>query len=138
MAWPALALLGAAIYCGVILRMLIGWRSGFGRALVQAHGAGPSLASAALGLLGITILGVAHGFGWLPARPAVAETSSAVVAKASEPNRAETARVVEMPPQPANHGTGHGVLRHHGIKFCGTGSAAGEEFAAWPCCWPAC
>ena len=72
MAWPALALLGAAIYCGVILRMLIAWRSGFGRALVQAHGAGPSLASAALGLLGITILGVAHGFGWLPARPAVA------------------------------------------------------------------
>ena len=44
------------------------------------------------------------------ARPAVAETSSAVVAKATETNKAETARVVEMPPQPANHGTGQGVL----------------------------
>jgi hypothetical protein len=68
----ALALLGAAIYCGVILRMLHAWRSGFGQALAQVHGAGPSLASAALGLLGLLILGIAHGFGWLPARPAVA------------------------------------------------------------------
>jgi D-alanyl-D-alanine carboxypeptidase len=38
-----------------------------------------------------------------PARSAVAETSGSVVAKA-ELNKAE------MPPQPANHGTGHGVL----------------------------
>ena len=38
-----------------------------------------------------------------PARHAVAETSNAVVAKA-EINKAE------MPPQPANHGTGNGVL----------------------------
>ena len=43
-------------------------------------------------------------------RPAVAETSSAVVAKATDTNKSDTARVVEMPPQPANHGTGHGVL----------------------------
>ena len=41
-----------------------------------------------------------------PARAEVAETSSAVVAKA-EPSRAPAS---EMPPQPANHGTGHGVL----------------------------
>jgi D-alanyl-D-alanine carboxypeptidase len=45
----------------------------------------------------------------LPARPEVAETSSAVVAKAAETNKAEAARV-ELPPQPAGHGTGHGVL----------------------------
>jgi D-alanyl-D-alanine carboxypeptidase len=38
-----------------------------------------------------------------PARAAVPETSGSVVAKA-ELNKAE------MPPQPANHGTGHGVL----------------------------
>lgn len=38
-----------------------------------------------------------------PARPEVAETSSAVMA------RAETNKP-EMPPQPANHGTGNGVL----------------------------
>lgn len=69
---PALALLGAVAYCGAILRMLHAWRSRFGQALAQVHGAGPSLASAALGLLGLLILGIAHGFGWLPARPAVA------------------------------------------------------------------
>jgi D-alanyl-D-alanine carboxypeptidase len=45
----------------------------------------------------------------IPARPEVAETSSAVVAKATETNKTEMARV-EMPPQPANHGTGQGVL----------------------------
>jgi D-alanyl-D-alanine carboxypeptidase len=40
----------------------------------------------------------------IAARPEVAETSSAMVAKAAEPAR------VEMLPQPANHGTGQGVL----------------------------
>jgi len=45
----------------------------------------------------------------IPARADVAETSSAVVAKAAETNRAEAPKVA-MPPQPANHGTGHGVL----------------------------
>ncbi len=58
-----------------------------------------------------------------PARPEVPETSSAVVAKAetnkaeinkAEANRAETNRVeaarMELPPQPANHGTGNGLL----------------------------
>jgi len=48
-----------------------------------------------------------------PARPEVPETSSAVVAKAetnkAETNRAEVTRT-EMPPQPANHGTGNGLL----------------------------
>lgn len=72
MARPALALTGAVIYCGVVARMLYAWHSRFGQALARVHGAGPSLASAALGLLGLLILGIAHGFGWLPARPAVA------------------------------------------------------------------
>jgi D-alanyl-D-alanine carboxypeptidase len=58
-----------------------------------------------------------------PARPEVPETSSAVVAKAetnkAETNRAETSRAetnrvevarTKMPPQPANHGTGNGLL----------------------------
>jgi D-alanyl-D-alanine carboxypeptidase len=45
----------------------------------------------------------------VPTRSEIAETSSAVVAKAADTNKAEMARV-EMPPQPANHGTGHGVL----------------------------
>ena len=48
----------------------------------------------------------------IPARPEVAETSSAVVANAAEA-KAEAAREAlraAMPPQPANHGTGNGVL----------------------------
>jgi D-alanyl-D-alanine carboxypeptidase len=52
-------------------------------------------------------------------QPIVPETSSAVVAKAAEatrpePVKSETARLeaarAEMPPQPAGHGTGNGVL----------------------------
>jgi D-alanyl-D-alanine carboxypeptidase len=43
-----------------------------------------------------------------PPRRDVPETSSAVVAKA-EVNKTEIART-EMPPQPANHGTGNGLL----------------------------
>jgi D-alanyl-D-alanine carboxypeptidase len=54
----------------------------------------------------------------IPARPEVAETSSAIVAKA-ETNKTEVAKTspgrsegfkAEMPPQPANHGTGNGLL----------------------------
>jgi D-alanyl-D-alanine carboxypeptidase len=48
----------------------------------------------------------------IPARPEVAETSSAVVANAAEA-KAEAAREAlraAMPPQPANHGTGNGIL----------------------------
>jgi D-alanyl-D-alanine carboxypeptidase len=52
-----------------------------------------------------------------PARPEVPETSSAVVTKA-ETNKAETKAEItrteisrtDMPPQPANHGTGNGLL----------------------------
>ncbi|HKC32120.1 MAG TPA: SPOR domain-containing protein [Xanthobacteraceae bacterium] len=46
------------------------------------------------------------------ARPEVAETSSAVVAKAAETKSeaAKEALRAAMPPQPANHGTGQGVL----------------------------
>lgn len=44
----------------------------------------------------------------IPARPDVAETSSAVVAKA-DMARPEPARA-ELPPQPPGHGTGNGIL----------------------------
>jgi D-alanyl-D-alanine carboxypeptidase len=44
----------------------------------------------------------------IPARPEVAETSNAIVAKAdlAKPDAANT----ELPPQPAGHGTGKGIL----------------------------
>jgi hypothetical protein len=71
-AGPALALLGAALYGGVVLRLLHAWHIRFGKTLRQPHGAAPSLVAATLGLLGLVSLGVAHGVGWLPARPAVA------------------------------------------------------------------
>lgn len=45
----------------------------------------------------------------IPARPEVAETSNAVVAKAAETNRTDIPKLA-MPPQPANHGTGQGIL----------------------------
>jgi D-alanyl-D-alanine carboxypeptidase len=48
-----------------------------------------------------------------PARPDVQEASSAMVAK-TETNRSDVAKSdllrPEMPPQPANHGTGNGIL----------------------------
>ena len=46
----------------------------------------------------------------IPARSEVAETSSAVVAKAAETNRSRSPQAWRMPPQPANHGTGQGIL----------------------------
>jgi D-alanyl-D-alanine carboxypeptidase len=50
----------------------------------------------------------------IPSAPAVAETSAAVVAKTAEPAKSEAAKPemarAAMPPQPANHGTGNGVL----------------------------
>jgi D-alanyl-D-alanine carboxypeptidase len=49
----------------------------------------------------------------ISARPEMPETSSAIMAKAesnkAEPNKLDVART-EMPPQPANHGTGNGLL----------------------------
>jgi hypothetical protein len=72
MAGLVLALLGTMLYGVVILRILQAWQSRFGRDLVQLHGSAPSLTIAGVGLFGLLIFGIAHGFGWLPARPAVA------------------------------------------------------------------
>ncbi len=69
---PTLALLGAVCYGAVVLRMLRDWQATFGAALLQAHGAAPSLAAAAFGLLGLLAFGVAHGVGGMLARPAIA------------------------------------------------------------------
>jgi len=69
---PQLASAGALLYGWVVVRMLIAWRSRFGAALLQVHGAAPSLVAAGVGLFALLVLGVAHGFGLLPARPAIA------------------------------------------------------------------
>jgi hypothetical protein len=67
-----LAVLGATLYGLVVLKMLHGWLRRFAGGLVQMHGAAPSLAAATLGLLSLVGLGLAHGAGWIPARPSVA------------------------------------------------------------------
>ncbi len=72
LAGTVLAVLGTAPYGWVVLDMLSGWRRRFGRDLVSIHGATPSLTAAALGLCALLVLGVAHGAGLMPARPAVA------------------------------------------------------------------
>lgn len=69
---PFLALLGAVLYGLVVLRMLRAWQSRFGKALWRMHGAASSLVAAAAGLLGLLLLGLLHGFGLVPARPAIA------------------------------------------------------------------
>jgi D-alanyl-D-alanine carboxypeptidase len=62
----------------------------------------------------------------IPARSEIAETSSAVVARATETNKTEMARV-EMPPQPANHGTGQGLL---GVLPASSVASAPSQVAA--------
>ena len=70
-----------------------------------------------------------------PARPEVAETSSAVVARAdpkpeltkpelTKPELTKPENRAELPPQPANHGTGQGVL---GVLAVSSGPQAGSS-----------
>ena len=71
----------------------------------------------------------------IPARPEVAETSSAVVANAAEA-RAEAARDAlraAMPQQPAGHGTGHGVL---GVLPASSLTQAPPQASRTPRRWP--
>ncbi len=115
----ALALSGAALYGWVVLRMLRGWQSRFGKALLQLHGAAPSLTAAALGLLGLLALGVAHGFGWLPARPAVA---GYVIAFLLPLVSGAAAHLLPVWLRPGVQGPWHQVLR---TRLCRWGGARG-------------
>jgi D-alanyl-D-alanine carboxypeptidase len=66
----------------------------------------------------------------IPTRSAVSETSGSLVAKA-EMNKAEQNKA-EMPPQPANHGTGHGVLGVLPASSAPTSQAMASVDAARP------
>lgn len=72
LAGTVLTVLGTGLYGWVVLGMLGGWRRRFGRDLVSIHGAAPSLTAASLGFFTLLVLGMAHGAGLMPARPAVA------------------------------------------------------------------
>ena len=116
---PALALLGTLFYGGVVLRMLRAWQSRFGRALLQLHGAAPSLTAAALGLLGLLLLGVAHGLAWLPARPAV---TGFVVAFLLPLVSGAAAHLLPVWLRPGAQGQWHQVLR---ARLCRWGGLRG-------------
>ena len=68
---PWLTALGAGLFGGVVVHTLWGWWRGWGPAALFGDGAAASLFGAGLGLLMVVLAGLAHGFGWLPGRPAV-------------------------------------------------------------------
>lgn len=69
--WAPLALAGGLLLAGVLLRLLGDSLRGYGRALWPWHGAAAALVAAVCGLLALLLLGLAHGAGLLPARPAI-------------------------------------------------------------------
>lgn len=115
----AMALLGAVLYGGAVLHMLRDWQARFGTALLQIHGAAPSLAAAALGLLAMLLIGIAHGVGWLPARPAVA---GFVIAFLLPLVSGAAAHLLPVWLRPGVQGPWHQVLR---TKLCRWGGARG-------------
>lgn len=115
----ALALLGAACYGWAVLNMLRDWQSRFGKALLQMHGAAPSLAAAALGLLAMLLMGVAHSVGWLQARPAVAGFVMAFLLPLVS---GAAAHLLPVWLRPGVQGAWHQVLR---AKLCRWGGVRG-------------
>lgn len=72
-AWhAALAAGGGLLYLWPLLSMLYAWRSRFRPDILRWHGAGPSLAVAAVGLAVLLALGMGHAAGAVQGRPAIA------------------------------------------------------------------
>ena len=116
---PALALLGTALYGWVVVRMLNAWHSRFGNALLQLHGAGPSLTAATLGLLAMLPFGVAHGLGWLAPRPAV---TGFVIAFLLPLVSGAAAQLLPVWLRPVTQGGSHQTLR---ARLCRWGGLRG-------------
>lgn len=110
---------GAVIYGFIVLRLLAAWQARFGRTLSRMHGAAPSLVAAAMGLASLIAAGVAHGFGWLPARPAVA---GFVVAFLLPLVSGAAAQLLPVWLRPGKQGEWHHVLR---ARLCRWGGVRG-------------
>ena len=67
-----LAVCGAVLLLWVVGRNLLAWQKTFGVASIVGAGATASLALATLGFTLLLLLGIAHGVGLLPGRPAIA------------------------------------------------------------------
>ncbi|MCF8179313.1 MAG: hypothetical protein K9J74_12450 [Sulfuritalea sp.] len=117
-----LSLLGAALYAGVVLRLLGAWVSRFGRDVLQPHGAAPSLVAATLGLLSLLIFGAAHGLGWLSPRPAVA---GFVIAFLLPLVSGAAAHLLPVWLRPGPQGPWHAALR---ARICRWGGVRGLIF----------
>lgn len=71
-AWlKPLAFIGAGLYLIAPLRMLRDWLRSHADLIVRPHGATASLAAACAGLIGLLLLGIAHGLGLLAGRDAI-------------------------------------------------------------------
>jgi hypothetical protein len=67
-----LAGFGAALLLWVVAANLLAWRRAFGLKAIVGAGGTASLAAATLGLVLLLLLGLAHGLGIMPGRPAIA------------------------------------------------------------------
>lgn len=67
-----LAVVGALLMAWVAVRNLIAWRNAFGLRAIVGAGGTASLAAATCGFILLLLAGIAHGFGWIAARPSLA------------------------------------------------------------------
>ncbi len=66
------ALVGAGLWLGVLVALVLQWRRRFGFTAILRDGAAAPLLAAVAGLAFLFIAGVGHGTGLVPARPAIA------------------------------------------------------------------